>query len=192
MLQTHSLGTDTKTTKNSPQYFISTSHNRYQCISRYLHYPARSTIGWFLLLRYLPMNTQLQEEHMTTNLMPGPDGWSTASQLDVKTSSRTASASKNKSSYLEHLPRLSGVGDSLMQDKTHWLKAQSEVPYQMWCRPSHHQEYRIPHKTQTMSLASFYWDSSRSSEMKILRRNKKKPPLFSSQWINKMTCDQNW
>jgi hypothetical protein len=57
-----------------------------------------------LLLERLPMNKRLREEHTMTNLEHGPDGKGTVSQSDVETSSRTASASKNKSSCLELLP----------------------------------------------------------------------------------------
>jgi hypothetical protein len=71
----------------------------------------------------------LREEHMMTNLTHGPDG-------DAKTSSWTASASKSKSSCSEHLPWLSGTKDFPTHVSTHRLKAQAEVPSQMWCRPS--------------------------------------------------------
>jgi hypothetical protein len=130
-----------------------------------------------LLLQHLPVNKLLQEEHMTTNLAHGPNGKSSASQLDMETSSWIASASKSKSSYLEHLPWLSGVGDSPICNSTHWLKAQSEITYQMWCRSSGHWEDRIPLKIQTTSLASFYCNSSGPSEVKTLRENNKRPSL---------------
>ena len=103
---------------------------------------------------------------MMANLVPGPDGRSTASQSDVEKSSWTASTSKRESSCLELLQWLSRVGDSPIRDSTHWLKAQSEVPYQMWCRPSSHWGNRIPQKTLTMSLAFFYHGSPGPSEMK--------------------------
>ena len=50
------------------------------------------------------MNGRLKEDHMMTNLAHGPDGKSTVSQLNAETSSWTASASKSKSSFSEHLP----------------------------------------------------------------------------------------
>ncbi len=84
-----------------------------------------------LLLQRIPVNEQLREEHMTTNLALGTDGKSTVSQLDAKTYSLTASASKCESSCSEHLPCLSGAEDSPTHVSTHWLKAQSEVPFQM-------------------------------------------------------------
>ena len=56
---------------------------------------------------------------MTTRRKLGHNGKSTASQSDAETSSWTASASKNKSSCLEHLPWLSEVGDSPIHTLTH-------------------------------------------------------------------------
>jgi hypothetical protein len=44
------------------------------------------------------------------------------------------------------LPCLSGAEDSPTRVSTHWLLAQSEVPFQMWCRPSSRWEDRIPQK----------------------------------------------
>ena len=54
MSRTHSLETGTWTTKNSSQYSVSISHNRCWCISRYLHFPARSTLGWFCFCSAYP------------------------------------------------------------------------------------------------------------------------------------------
>ena len=89
----------------------------------------------------------LREEHMMTNLTHGPaDGKSTVYQLDAKTSSWTASASKSKSSCSEHLPWLSGTKHFPTHVSTHWLKAQAEVPSQIWCRPSGYWEDRVPRK----------------------------------------------
>ena len=62
-----------------------------------------------LLLQCSPVNEQIREEHMTTNLTLGPDEKSTVSQLDAETYSWTASANKSESSCLEHLPWLSGA-----------------------------------------------------------------------------------
>ena len=44
----------------------------------------------FAAAAILPVNERLGKEYMTTNHVPGPDGKSTASQLDVKSSSWTA------------------------------------------------------------------------------------------------------
>ena len=86
---------------------------------------------------------------------------------------------KKESSCLKHLSWLSGVGDSLIRNSTHWLKPQAEVSYQMWYRPSGHWGDKIPQEMQTVSYASFYQDSSEPSETKTLQRNNKRP--FHSQ-----------
>ncbi len=140
--------------------------------------------SWLILLLHrLPMNVWLQEKHMMTRLELEHNGTSTASQSDVETSSWTASASKNESSCSEHLPWLSEVVDSPIYTLTQGtLKAQSEVPSQMWCRPSGHWGDRIPQKMQTKSLASSYWDSSKHSETKTLKNSKR--PFHSQCSIN--------
>jgi hypothetical protein len=58
---------------------------------------------------------------------------------------------------------------------THWLKAQSD-------------------KTQKTRLSSFYWDSSRHSEMKTLRRKATKGPsiICSPWWASETPGDRNW
>ena len=133
-----------------------------------------------LLLHCLPVNEWLREEYMTTNPALGPDGKSTVSQLDAETYSWIASASKRESSCSKLLPWLSGAEDSPTHVSTHWLKAQSEVPFQMWCKPVGHWEDRIPQKMQTTSLASFYRGSSGHSEMTTLKRSNKKGPSICS------------
>ncbi len=65
-----------------------------------------------LLLQHLPTNKQLREEHMTTNLVLGANGRNIASQLDVETSSWTASPSKSEFSCSEPLLWLSEADDS--------------------------------------------------------------------------------
>jgi hypothetical protein len=85
--------------------------------------PNKINSWMILLLQRLPVNEQLREEHMMTNLALGPDGKSTASQLDAETFSWTASASKSEFFCLERLPWLSEAEDSPTHVSTHWLKA---------------------------------------------------------------------
>ena len=61
MWQIDYLRTDIRTTNNSPQYFISISHNRCRCISRYLCFPVRSTLGWFCCCSYLACERAVRE-----------------------------------------------------------------------------------------------------------------------------------
>ena len=112
----------TRTTKNSPQHpspLSTTDADAFQDISAAQQDQIFADFATTALTREQAVTGGTNEEKP----MHGPDGKSTASQLDAKTSSWTASASKSKCSYSEHLPWLSGVGDSLMCDSTHWLKA---------------------------------------------------------------------
>jgi hypothetical protein len=139
----------------------------------------REISSWLIsLLQRLPVNEQLQEEHKTTNLALGADERNIASQLDVKTSSWTASPSKSEFSCLEPLLWLSEADNSQMKKLEHWLRAQSEVPSQMWYRPSGRWGDRIQLKMQTTSLASFYCNNFGHSEMTIPKKNNKRPSPF--------------
>jgi hypothetical protein len=128
MSQTHSFGTSTKTDNKELASILCLTCPQQMPTHYKISLLSCNINSWLiLLLQHLPVNKRLWEEHMTTNLAPWPDRKSTASQLDAKTSSWTNSASKNKSSCWEQLPWLSGVGNSLICNSTHWLKAQSEV-----------------------------------------------------------------
>jgi hypothetical protein len=140
--------------------------------------PSEVSSWLILLLQCLPTNEQLQEEHTTTNLVLGAGGSNIASQLDVETSSWTASPSKSKFSCSEPLPWLSEADDSQTKKLEHWLRAQSEVPSQMWYRPSGRRGDRIQLKMQTTSLASFYCENLGHSEMTIPKKNNKRPSPF--------------
>jgi hypothetical protein len=132
--------------------------------------------SWLItLLQRLPVNKGLQEEQMMTNLVPGNDGKNNASQSNAKTFLWTALPGKDKSSCLGPLQWLSEEDDSQMKNLEHWLKAQSEVPFQMWYRPSGHRGNRIPQKMPTTSLASFYHDNLGHSETKTLKKSNKRP-----------------
>jgi hypothetical protein len=74
--------------------------------------PSKISSWLILLLQRLPANKQLQEEPTTTNLALGANGGNIASQLNIKTSSWTASPSKSKFSCLEPLLWLSEADDS--------------------------------------------------------------------------------
>jgi hypothetical protein len=137
--------------------------------------------SWMIsLLRQLPVSKQLREHHMTTGLKLGSIGDSIASPLDATTLTSTSSASLNKISCLRLLPWLSEKTDSHAIALNHWLKAQSEVPSHMWYRPFENRANRIPLKTQTTCLASFYHDSSGPFVTKIPSRRNKRPCLSLS------------
>jgi hypothetical protein len=127
------------------------------------------------LLRQLPVSEQLREEHMTAKLEHGDDGQPTASPSDAETPTWTPSLATSESSCSGHLQWLSGKEDSRTTAMKHWLKGQSAVPFHMWYRPSGQQDGKIPRRTKTTSLASFYRDNSEPSKTTIPNSNNKRP-----------------
>lgn len=127
------------------------------------------------LLQQLPVSEQLREEHTTAKLAPGDDGQPTASPSDAEIPTWTLSLDTSESSCSAHLQWLSGKEDSREIAMKHWLRAQSEVPSHMWFRPSGRREDKIPRKTKTASLASFYRDNSEPSKTTIPNSNNKRP-----------------
>ncbi len=142
--------------------------------------PLPSEISSWLtsLLQPLPVSEQLQEQHTTTGIELGVDGRSGAAPSDATTSTLTGSVKSSEISYLEPLRWLSEKEGSRRIALNHWLKAQSEVPSHMWYRPFGNRDDRIPLKTQTTCLASFYHDSSDPTETTIPRKFNKKPYHF--------------
>ena len=127
------------------------------------------------LLQQLSMSKWLREEHTTAKLEPGIDGQHTASPLDAATFSWTHLQDMSESSCLEHLQWLSAKEYSCKIAMKCWLKAQTEVPFHMLCRPSGQREDRTPQKTRTMSLASLYHDRSKNTRPQIPNKNNKRP-----------------
>ena len=137
--------------------------------------------SWLIyLLQQLPVSKQLQELHTTTRLEPGNGGGDIASPSDATTPSPTGSVKSSKMSYSEHLPWLSEKAGSRKIALNHWLKEQLEVPSHMWYRPFGNWADRIPLRTQTTFLASFYQCSSEPIATTIPSRcNKNKRPYPS-------------
>ena len=143
--------------------------------------PLPSEISSWLtsLLQQLPVSEQLREVHTTAKLEPGDDGQNIASPSDARTSSWTSSHDMNELSCLEHLQWLSEKDDSRGNAMRCWLKAQSEVPFHMWFRPSGRRADRTPQKTMTMNLASFYHGNTELTRTTIPNKNNKRPYLSS-------------
>ena len=125
-------------------------------------------VSWLtsLLLR-LPVKEQLLEKHTRTKLGRGDDGESGATQsASSKIISSTTSPDIRESNSWEPLPWLcagQGFQDQLMIP---WLKAQSEVPFHMWHRPSGRMTGQTQQKTRTASLDDFYHSNTEPSETK--------------------------
>ena len=133
-------------------------------------------ISWLTaLLRKLPVNQQYREVHTQSKLWRGNVGARTTVVLEMTTSSSNLSQSINESESLEPLPWLfekDGFQDQLMTD---WLKAQSQVPFHMYARPSEKTASQIPHSTMTPGLASFYKDYIGASRMHTQQKSTKRP-----------------
>ena len=126
-------------------------------------------VSWLtLLLRRLPVKERLLEKHTRTKLGRGGGSKSGAAPSDsLKTTSSTTLPEDKELRLWEPLPWLcagQGFQDQLMKP---WLRAQSEVPFHMWHRPSGKMTDRIQQKTKTASLADFYQGSIEPSETEI-------------------------
>jgi hypothetical protein len=122
------------------------------------------------LLQQLPISEQLRERHTTMGLAPGGVGKNGASPSDATTSFSISSAKSSEIFCSAPLQWLSEKDGSRSIALMCWLKAQSDVPSHMWFRPSGTRADRIPLKTQTTSLASFYRGNSEPTETTIPKK----------------------
>jgi hypothetical protein len=157
--------------------FILCSHFPKQMPENFRVSPLPSKINSWLtsVLRQLPVSKQLREQHMTTGLELGSGGGNITSPLDVMTLILTGSVRSSEISCWELLPWLSGKAGSRKIALNHWLKALSEVPSHMWYRPFGNWANRIPLRTQTTCLASFYHNNSGPIATMIPSRCNKRP-----------------
>ena len=134
-------------------------------------------VSWLTsLLQTLPVKEQLRERHTMTKLGRGDAGSSGASPPGSNTttsSSDSARASGSDSS--ERLPWLCGEDDFLERLMRPWLKAQSEMPFHMWHRPSETQTSRTQRRTKMASLADFYRANSGRTETQTPTPSSRKP-----------------
>jgi hypothetical protein len=146
---------------------------------RILPLPSEISSWLISLLQPLPVKELLREQHMTTGIELGVDGRRGASPTDATTSNSTNSAKSSEIFYLKPLRWLSEKGGFRGIALNHWLKEQSEVPSHMWYRPLGNRDDRIPPKTQTTCLASFYRGSSDPTETTIPKKCNKRPSRFA-------------
>ena len=108
--------------------------------------------SWLIsLLQQLPVSEQLRERHTTARLERGDDGQNIAGQSDATICTWTNSPATNESPCSALLPWLSAREDSCGIAMKHWPKAQSEVPFHMWFRPSGRRADRPVKKRTTSS-----------------------------------------
>ena len=138
--------------------------------------------SWLIsLLQKLPVKEQLREKHTRTKLGRGGDGKLTAIPLESsKTSSLTISRNPKGSNSWEPSPWLCVEDDFQDRLMIPWLRAQSEVPFRMWHRPSEKMTGQTQQRTRTASLEDFYRANSGHSETTIQTQNNKKPSQSAS------------
>jgi hypothetical protein len=136
--------------------------------------PKEFTSWLIALLQKLPVNQLFKEKHTSSKLEHGNVGESTISSSETRTSSSNPSLGTSKSSSLELLPWLC-VKDSFQdQLMISWLRAQSQVPFNMYVRPSEKMASQILPLTKMQDLASFYNDSigpsAKQTQQKSIRK----------------------
>jgi hypothetical protein len=144
-------------------------------ISEYLHlhYPSQlpphfqvvpvpSEIkSWLIsLLQRLPEKEQLREPHTKTKPELNANGPSTLNPLgSTTTPTSTPSTDPSGTSSSAPLPQPSEKQDFQAMLSKPWLQEQSEIPFQVYARPSGSTDAQTHQKTKTFNLASFYNDS---------------------------------
>ena len=119
--------------------------------------PNKITLWLTLLLLWLPVKQQLEEEHLRTKLGRGNGAQSTATASDSDTTpSSTGCQDSTRSKLWAHLPWLFAKGNFQEQLMLPWLTAQSEIPSTLWLRPSRTTEGTTPNEMQKITLHDFY------------------------------------
>ncbi len=140
----------------------------------------KEIVSWLtsLLLR-LPVKEQLREKHTRTKLGRGIDGSVGVEPSElVMMSFSTVSSEASETNYSEPSPWLCVMDDFRDRMSTPWLRAQSEIPFHLWHRPSESTTGRIQLGMRMASSADFYRGSFELSRTKTLTRcNKKRSPL---------------
>ena len=132
--------------------------------------------SWLIsLLQKLPVKEQLREKHTRTKLGRGVAGSSGANPSVSEISSSHPSIEQTESPSSAPLPRLCDKPDIRDQLGIHWLRAQSEVPFHLWFRPSGTMECQTQQGTMMGNLADFYLANSEGTETKTQNQNNKKP-----------------
>jgi hypothetical protein len=128
------------------------------------------------LLLQLPMKEQLKEQHMKTKLDPTDDGSNTSTQSASPTTLfSTDSTDASVTSSFAPLQQLSEKEDFQAMLSKPWLLEQSEIPFQVYARPSGSMDNPTHPKTKTFNLASFYNDNTDPMSTMTPNRNTKKP-----------------
>jgi hypothetical protein len=142
--------------------------------------PNKITSWLTVLLLKLPVREQLFEKHTRTEIGRGNDGQPTATGLALKTISLTTSQDMPESNSSEHLQWPCGRQDFQDNLMTHWLTAQSEVPFHMYARPFARTGDQTPPWMTMERLDSFYNRSYAHSRKETQTKSIKKRSLCPS------------
>ena len=132
-------------------------------------------VSWMIsLLQRLPVREQSLEKHTRTSIGRGDDGWNTQKKsVSPTTCSSTISPDRRGSNSWVPLPWLCATDAFCQRLMEPWLKEQSEVPFQMWHRPSGRTTGPTPPSITMESLDNFYQVSSARSETQTRLLNNK-------------------
>ncbi len=132
--------------------------------------------SWLIaLLQKLPVNQQFNKVHTRSKLGRGKDGASTTNALGTTTFPSNISHNINESKSSEPLPWLCEKDSFWDQLTTDWLKAQSQVLFHMYARPSEKTASQTHPSTKMPGLDSFYSDSIGAAKTQTQQRNTKRP-----------------
>ena len=142
----------------------------------------REISSWLIsLIQRLPLKEQLLEIHTRTKIGRGQGGKNTVDQLELsRMSPSTTVPEVNESESWEPLPWLYVKGnfqDHLMEP---WSKAQSEVLFHMYHRPSGKMTGQTQQKTKTENLEEFYRGSKEPTKTATQIQNNKRPSPSAS------------
>ena len=139
-------------------------------------------VSWLTsLLQMLPVKPQLQEKHTRTMIGRGEDGSNIPIPSDWEaTPSWMGFPDINKSASWVPSPWLTAKGAFRDRLMSAWLKEQSEVPFQLFHRPSGRTTGQTPPGMTTQSLDDFYQGYSARSKTRTLPQNNRKPSPSAS------------
>ena len=129
--------------------------------------------AWLLKM---PASTPSKERRTRSGLQPGIDGQHSARQSKLTTTpSSEPFPLPTKQNSSAALPSPSATKNIRLKLSDDWLRAQSELPWTMWLRPSGTTSCRIRDSTKGTSLHAFYLDSTKATRIRTHQQNNKKP-----------------
>jgi hypothetical protein len=142
--------------------------------------PSKIELWLIPLLQQLPEKEQLWEPQMITKSELNDNGPSTLNTLGLtRTPSSTASTDASGTSLSAPLPQPSEKQEFQAMLSKPWLQEQSEIPSQVYARPSGSTDARTLQKTKTFNLASFCNDTIDRTPRTTRNRSSKMPSQYA-------------